>query len=328
MSAVPLNLACGDYDRVWPLASGRVRAEGIDLNVIPLQPEECFWRMMTNAEFDVAELSLASYTIARAHGDDRFVAIPVFLSRSFRHSTIYLREDSDITEAADLVGRRVGVPEYQMTASVWTRALLRHDFDVDTDSITWCTGGLEQAGRVERQPLTLPDRVRVEPVPGTLSRALLDGEIDALMAPRVPSVFRRPGGGVRRLWPDYAAREAEYYTRTGIFPIMHLVVIRSDVDRKYPWAAVSLAKAFGEAKRVALASVRDAPALRYTIPFLLDTLERQDAVFGEDPWPYGLAANRSTLDLFAGYLVEQGLLDKAPDMAELFAPGTRRESRI
>ena len=170
MSAVPLNLACGDYDRVWPLASGRVRAEGIDLNVIPLQPEECFWRMMTNAEFDVAELSLASYTIARAHGDDRFVAIPVFLSRSFRHSTIYLREDSDITEAADLVGRRVGVPEYQMTASVWTRALLRHDFDVDTDSITWCTGGLEQAGRVERQPLTLPDRVRVEPVPGTLSR--------------------------------------------------------------------------------------------------------------------------------------------------------------
>jgi 4,5-dihydroxyphthalate decarboxylase len=326
VSQLPLTLACGNYDRVWPLASGGVRAEGIDLNLITLEPEECFWRMITNAEFDVAEMSLASYTIARAGGDDRFVGVPVFLSRSFRHSTIYLREDSDITEPAQLAGRRVGVPEYQMTASVWTRALLRHDFDVDTDSITWCTGGLEQAGRTERQALTLPERVKVSPVSGTLSQALVDGEIDALMAPRVPSVFRR--GGVRRLWPDYAAREAEFYARTGIFPIMHLLVVRSDVDRAHPWVARSLYKAFSEAKRVALAGARDAPALRYTIPFLLDVLERQEEVFGPDPWPYGLEENRRTLEEFAGYLVEQGLLTEAPDVAGLFAPSTRQESRI
>jgi 4,5-dihydroxyphthalate decarboxylase len=323
-----MTLACGNYDRVWPLADRRVRPEGIELNLVTLEPEECFWRMINHAEFDAAEMSLASYTIAKAGGDDRFVGVPVFLSRSFRHSTIYLPEGSDIADAADLAGKRIGVPEYQMTASVWTRALLQHDFGVDPGGIVWCTGGLEQAGRTERQALRLPDRIRVEPVKGTLSEALLSGEIDALMAPRVPSVFRTPGAGVRRLWPDYAAREAEYFGRTGIFPIMHMLVIRSDVHRAHPWAARSLYKAFSEAKRIALTGLADAPALRYTMPFLLDAMERQHEVFGADPWPYGLAANRPTLDEFAGYLVEQGLVAEAPDMAELFAPSTRDESRI
>jgi 4,5-dihydroxyphthalate decarboxylase len=326
MALVPLTLACGNYDRVWPLADRRVRPEGIDLNLITLEPEECFWRMLNHAEFDAAEMSLASYTIAKACGDDRFVGVPVFLSRSFRHSSIYIREDSAITEPADLGGKRVGVPEYQMTASVWTRALLSHDFGVNTAGITWCTGGLEQAGRTERQPLRLPEWVQVKHLDGTLCQALLDGEIDALMAPRVPSVFRT--GGVRRLWPDYAAREAEYYARTGIFPIMHMVVVRSDVDSAHPWVARSLAKAFGEAKRVALAGAADAPALRYTMPFLLDALERQHEVFGEDPWPYGLAANLDTLETFGGYLVEQGLLAEKPGMKALFAPSTHQESRI
>jgi 4,5-dihydroxyphthalate decarboxylase len=168
-------LACGNYDRVWPLADGRVRPEGIDLNLITLEPDECFFRMITNAEFDAAEMSLSSYAIAKAGGDDRFVGVPVFLSRSFRHSSVYVREDSGITDAAGLASKRVGVPESQMTASVWTRALLHHDFGVDTDGITWCTGGLEHAGRTERQALQLPDRVRVEHVEGTLSQALVDG---------------------------------------------------------------------------------------------------------------------------------------------------------
>jgi 4,5-dihydroxyphthalate decarboxylase len=328
MARVSLTLACGNYDRVWPLADGRVRSEGIDLNLITLEPEECFFRMITNAEFDAAEMSLSSYAIAKAGGDDRFVGVPVFLSRSFRHSSIYVREDSGITEAAGLTGKRVGVPEYQMTASVWTRALLHHDFGVDTDGITWCTGGLEQAGRTERQALRLPDRVRIEHVEGTLSQALVDGGIDALMAPRVPSVFRSEGSVVRRLWPDFATREAEYFARTGIFPIMHMLVVRAEVHHAHPWIARSLYKAFSEAKRVALAGLADAPALRYTMPFLLETLERQHEVFGDDPWPYGLAANRKTLDAFAEYLVEQGLAAQVPDMAELFAPSTRVESRI
>jgi 4,5-dihydroxyphthalate decarboxylase len=283
--------------------------------------------MLTNAEFDASEMSLSSYAIAHARGDDRFVGVPVFLSRSFRHSTLYVRKDSDITEARDLAGKRVGVPEYQMTAAVWARALLRHDFDVDTSDIVWCTGGLEEPGRVERQSLQLPDRVRIEHVEDTLSQALLDGSIDALMAARVPSVFRN-GGEVRRLWPDYAAREVEYYTRTGIFPIMHMLVVRADVHRANPWVARSLYKAFSEAKRFAIDGAADKPALRYTIPFLLDALERQREVFGADPWPYGFAANQETLDTFGGYLAEQGLVAEPPDMAELFAPSMRGESRI
>jgi 4,5-dihydroxyphthalate decarboxylase len=327
MTRVPLTLACGDYDRTWPLADGRVRPEGIDLNLITLEPEECFWRMLGNAEFDAAEMSLSSYAIAHARGDDRFVGVPVFLSRSFRHSTLYVRQDSDITEAGDLAAKRIGVPEYQMTAAVWTRALLRHDFGVDTTDIVWCTGGLEEPGRVERQTLELPEWVRIEHVGNTLSQALLDGSIDALMAPRVPSVFRN-GDEVRRLWPDYAAREVEYYTRTGIFPIMHMLVVRADVDRAHPWVARGLYKAFTEAKRFAVSGVADKPALRYTIPFLLDALERQQEVFGDDPWPYGLDANRTALDTFAGYLAEQGLVSTPPDMTELFAAATRTDSRI
>jgi 4,5-dihydroxyphthalate decarboxylase len=328
MSRLDITLACGRYDRVWPLVDGRVRPEGVDLNVIPLEPEELFWRMINHAEFDVAEMSLASYAVAKAAGDTRFVGIPVFLSRSFRHSSLYVREDSPVTGPAGLAGLRIGVPEYQMTAAVWTRGLLRHDFGVDLPSITWRTGGLEQPGRVERQALTLPDWVRIDPVPGTLSQALLDGEIDALMAPRVPSVFRREGGGVRRLFPDYAEREAEYYRRTGIFPIMHMVVVRADVAQAHPWVVRSLYKAFAEAKTMALAGLADAPALRYTMPFLLDALERQQEVFGADPWPYGLTPNRAALEVFADYLLEQGLTPHRIDVNDLFAPSTLIESRV
>jgi 4,5-dihydroxyphthalate decarboxylase len=328
MTRLDITLACGRYDRVWPLADGRVRPEGVDLNVIALEPEELFFRMLNHAEFDVAEMSLSSYAVAVANGDARFAGIPVFLSRSFRHSSLYVREDSPVRAAADLAGLRIGVPEYQMTAAVWTRGLLQHDFGVDLADVTWRTGGLEQPGRAERQALTLPGRIRIDPVPGTLSQALLDGEIDALMAPRVPSAFRREGGGVRRVFPDYAERETEYYRRTGIFPIMHLVVVRADVLRAHPWVARSLFKAFTQAKSVALAGLADAPALRYTMPFLLDALERQQKIFGADPWPYGLTANRAALEVFADYLVEQGLTASRIEVTDLFAPSTLAESKI
>jgi 4,5-dihydroxyphthalate decarboxylase len=328
MTRPNITLACGRYDRVWPLVDGRVRPEGADLNVISLEPEELFFRMIKHAEFDAAEMSLASYVVAVAGGDTRFVGIPVFPSRSFRHNSLYVREDSPVREAADLAGLRIGVPEYQMTAAVWTRGLLQHDFGVDLDTITWRTGGLEQPGRGERQALTLPDRIRIDPVPGTLSQALVDGEIDALMAPRVPSVFRREGGGVRRVFPDYAERESEYYQRTGIFPIMHLVVVRADLAQAHPWLARSLYKAFEQAKSIALEGLADAPALRYSMPFLLDALERQQKIFGADPWPYGLTANRAALEVFAGYLAEQGLTADRVEVSDLFAPSTLVESKV
>lgn len=325
-----ITIACGNYDRVWPLLDGRVRAEGLDLRIINLQPEECFWRMLNYEEFDAAEMSLGSYWQTRAQGDERFIGIPVFLSRFFRHSMIYLPPASPIRSARDLEGKRIGVPEYQMTAAVWLRGILQHDFEVDLDEITWVTGGLEQPGRRERQPLRLSHPVRIEQIDdnSTLSAALAAGEIDALMSPRVPPVFRDESSGVRRLFPDYATHEVEFFRRTRIFPIMHLVVMRTQVYHDYPWVAESLNKAFNTAKDVALRGVPDAPALTYAIPGLLDVLERQRAVFGDDPWPYGYEHCRHELDTFAGYLHEQGLTGQKIDPKTLFAPNTVTESRI
>ncbi len=329
-AGLSLTLACGRYDRVGPLADGRVAVEGVDLNLVPLEPEECFWRMLRFEEFDAAEMSLSSYCMLRARGDERFVGIPAFLSRSFRHSSIYVREDSGIQGPKDLEGRRVGVPEYQMTASVWTRGMLADDHDVDLDSITWCTGGMEQPGRVERQKLVVPDRVRIEPIgpDSTLSGALLSGEIDALMAPRIPSAFRQGEGRVRRLFPDYAERELDYFRRTGNFPIMHLVVVRADVARANPWLPQSLYKALRQAKATAIEGIAEAPALRYTMPFLLDAWERQAEVFGPDPWPYGVDANRAQLETFSRYLTEQGIVERSTPVDELFAASTLIDSRI
>lgn len=336
MTRPTITFACGDYDRVWALRDGRVSVEGADLNMISLQPEECFWRMIRFGEFDVAEMSLSSYSILRSTGDDRFVGIPAFLSRSFRHESIYVRADAGIAEPGDLRGRRVGVPEYQMTASVWARGMLSDDYGVGSESITWCTGGLEQPGRVERQALKLSRPVRIEGIDigRTLSQALVAGEIDALMAPRVPSVFsvgtsrRGDRTGIRRLFADYAALEVEQFRRTGVFPIMHLVVLRSDVFQRYPWLAQSIFKALEAAKRLALQGLTEAPALRYTMPLLLDALERQREIFGTDPWPYGLEANRPTLETFSRYLVEQGLSEHALDVDALFAPSTLAGARI
>jgi 4,5-dihydroxyphthalate decarboxylase len=330
VGALRLSFACGRYDRVQPLVDGRVAVEGCDVNVIHLDPEELFWRMLRHEEFDAAEMSLGSFAMLLARGDDRFVGIPVFPSRSFRHSAIWVRDGGGIGVPGDLDGARIGVPEYQMTASVWVRGLLQHELGVDVPSVTWRTGGLDQPGRVERQPLRVPDWVKVEPIPAdrTLVEELLDGGIDALTAPRVPAEFRRPGTALRRLLPDWAERERASFTATGIFPIMHLVVLRSEVVERSPWLPASLTKALTEAKDVALAGLADAPALRHTMPFLLAALEEQAEVFGADPWPYGLEPNRRTLEVFLGYLREQGLLESDLAPEALFAPSSLDRSRI
>ena len=329
MNEVHLTLACGAYDRTAALADGRVRAEGVALNVLQLEPEEVFWRMMRHAEFDVSEMSLSSYAMAVSRGDDRFVGLPVFLSRSFRHSSLYVRSDSDLTDPSTLRGARIGVPEYQMTAAVWVRGLLADEYGLAATDATWVTGGLEQPGRAERQALELPGGITVERLSeGTLTQALLSGEVDALMAPRVPTAFRAPEPRLRRVFPDYAERELEYHRRTGLFPIMHLVVVRDDVAARHPWVAQSVTKAFTRAKDLAVAGIEDAPALRWSLPFLLDAVERSKAEFGDDPWPYGLEANRRTLEVFLRYMGEQGLLARALAPEELFAPTTHVESRV
>lgn len=339
-----LVLACGAYDRTAPLADGRVTAAGIDLDVLLMDPEETFFRMVRHSEFDVAEMSLGTYCMMRARGvatssrkasTDRFVGIPVFLSRSFRHNALYVRRDGPVGDPAALAGGRIGVPEYQMTAAVWIRGLMADDLGMDLAGLTWMTGGIEQPGREEREPLRLTDpSIAVERLTeGTLTEALVDGRIDAMMAPRAPSAFRNAPAGhdeapLVRLLPDWAARERAAWDATGIFPIMHLVVIRREVHEADPWIARNLQVAFEAAKDLATADLADAPALRVSLPGLLEAVEAQREVYGADPWPYGLAANDHVLRRFMDLMVAQGLMAEPLDPADLFAPSTLQTSRI
>lgn len=330
MSKLRLTLACGDYDRVAPLKEGRVQPEGIDLNFIPLEPEELFFRMARYQDFDAAEMSLASYIIHRAQGKKMYQAIPVFPSRMFRHSAIYVNAGAGIEKPQDLRGRRVGVPEYQMTAVVWVKGILSEFYDVPPTEVHWLTGGQEEPGRKERMPLSLPPEFRVEPIGNdrTLSEMLESGELDALIAARTPSPFLRGSCKVRRLFADPVREEQEYFRRTGIFPIMHTVVIRSDILESAPWVALSLYKAFERARRVALQGVAGAPALRYSLAWLQHYWAEEERLLGPDAWAYGLAKNRRVVETLSRYLLEQGLIEEIVPVDELFFPTTHEEAKI
>jgi 4,5-dihydroxyphthalate decarboxylase len=250
MSKIRLTLACDTYDRTDALADGTVEPEGIDLNYIHLPVEETFWRMCQYHEFDISEMSLSSYMINLSRNDD-FRAIPVFPSRAFRHDCIFINADSGIKEPQDLVGKRVGLPEYQITAAIFQRGLLQHEYEVQPTSIKWFQGGLLKPGREERTEIAYPKGISVQKLgpDQTLTRMLEDGEIDALLTARTPPNFSPDGNGpIRRLFPDFKKVEHDYYRKTAIFPIMHTVVLRKDVLDNYPWAAESVFKAFASRK--------------------------------------------------------------------------------
>jgi 4,5-dihydroxyphthalate decarboxylase len=316
-----LAFACGDYDRTRALYEGTIQPDGIELTYLRLPVEETFFRMMRHREFEVAELSLSSYVKSLDLDPRPFVALPVYPSRMFRHGGIFVNAASGIEKPQDLRGKVVGTPEWQLTAGVWIRGILADHHDVPVESVTYRTGGQEAPGRIEKAPVDLGGRVRVEPIPpdATLSQMLADGEIDALYSPRVPSSFR-PGGPVRRLFADPVAAEKEYYAATGIFPIMHVVVVRRDVYERHPWVAQSLAKALNLAKAEAMANLYDTSALRFTLPWLVPGVEEARSLLGEDYWSYGLAANEHTLATFLRYHHEQGLSRRRYAPAELFAP--------
>ena len=246
-----LTLSIWDYDRTRALADGTVRPEGIELNVLELPVEETFFRMARNREFDVAEMSMSSYTVSLHRDPQPFVAIPVFPSRFFRHSCIYVSAKSGIREPKDLIGRKIGTPEYQMTAPVWIRGILADDYGVKPDSVEYWTGGEEETRRDEKIKLDLPSKFKVRPIrpDQTLSAMIAAGEIDALHTARAPSTFHSMPGTVKRLFPDFVAVEREYYRRTKIFPIMHVLAIRREVYEKNRWIAMSLHKAFVKAQR-------------------------------------------------------------------------------
>jgi 4,5-dihydroxyphthalate decarboxylase len=325
---VRLTVACGPYAHTRALANGSVAVQGVDLTWLELGPEEIFWRMLRHEEFDASELSFSSYTILRSRGDRRFVALPLFPSRLFRHSAIFVREGSPLHRPEDLRGCRVGVPEYEMTAAVWVRGFLQDEHGVSPADVEWRTGGLEQPGREEKVRIT-PPGVRLQPVPPdqTLAGMLLRGELDALVTARAPTAFMQRRGLVRLL-PDYAQRERDYYQRTGVFPIMHTFVVRQEVLAERPWLATSLFQGFCASRDVWLATVRNGNSSLEGIPFITSAVEEAERLMGPDFWPYGLEPNRPSVETLLRYMSSQGLLERPLTAEELFAPSTLQGFRI
>lgn len=322
MGKLKLSVAVGDYDRMRPLVDGAVGIDAVDPQFMLLEPEEIFFRAFRQADFDITELSLSSYSVKTAAGTSPYVAVPVFPSRAFRHSSIYVRTDR-IRAPEDLRGKRVGVPEYQLTANVWVRLFLEGDHGVRPSDIRWVRGGYEQAGRIEKIALDLPADVRVESAPEgeTISGLLASGAIDAVIGPRAPSCFTAGHPQVGRLFADPQAAAADWYRRTGFFPIMHVLGIRRALCEAHPWLPYAVVKAFEASKRIALERLADTSATKVTLPFVEDQLEAARRLMGEDFWSYGLARNRDTLAAFLRQHRAEGLSARllAPD--ELFHPG-------
>ena len=327
---LPVTLACWDYDRTRALADGTIRPDGIALNYLSLPVEETFFRMARFREFDACEMSMSSYTATLHQDEPPFIAIPVFPSRFFRHSAIYVSAASGITEPGQLRGKRIGVPEYQMTAPVWIRGILSDEHGVPVDSVEYVCGGEEQPGRVDKLKIDLPPAIRVTPIgPGkTLSRMLADGEIDALHTARAPSTFYSEPDRVRRLFPDYAERERDYFRRTRIFPIMHVVALRRALWRDNPWMAQSLFKAFVASQQITYEGLRETAALKTMLPWQTAAVDEVRREMGDDWWPYGLQPNRHVLETFLRYHYEQGLSKRLLAPEALFAPQTLESFRI
>ena len=330
MVQVPITIACGDYDRTRAIKDGRVRVEGCDVTYIPLEPEEVFFRTFRYEEFDVSELSFSSYLRITDSGNSSYIGIPAFVSRVFRHSGIYIRTDRGIRTPADLKGKTIGVPEYQITAVVWMKGILQDEYGVRPTDIHWRQGGQEQPGRGERTALAPIPGLDLQSIPSdkTLSSMLEAGELDALFTARAPSCFVRGAPNVGRLFSDYRNVEKAYYKKTGMFPIMHLVGIRKSLVERHPWLATSLYKAFVEAKTYAMKEVREINALPVTLPWLEAEALETMALMGEDFWRYGVEENRKDIEALARYSHEQGLVKKRLAVEDLVARSTLEISKI
>lgn len=312
MPNLKLTLACGRYDRTQPLIDGRVQPEGVELNFIPLRPGETFYRMLNNSEFDCSEMSLSSYTILRSEGDTRFIAIPVFPSRVFRHSAVYLRADSKIAEPQDLKGKRIGVADYQMTAAVWVRGFLKHEFGVVPEDVNWVIG---RPVRTIKPPegLSVEFMKRDDSLEAMLER----GEIDALASVMIPKSL---GTKIRRLFANPREVERAYYRKTGIFPIMHTFVLKTKLYEENPWLAISFYRAFVRARDLAYRIMYDTDALTVGLPWVIDEVEESRKLFGPQIWEYSIEGSRPTLEALMTYLDEQRLTRRKMRIEELFVP--------
>ena len=320
MSDLPLKIAFWDYDRTRALIDGQVKPEGIDLDIQVLRPRVMFPRMLDHQEFDVCELSLASFSALNARGNCPFIGIPLPVSRFFRHSCIYVRADAGIQQAQDLKGKRVGTTQYGSTAATYIKGMLQDDFNVSASDMHWFMGGLTKPTQPPLIPLDLPPSIEIEFLPEgkTLEAMLLAGELDALFSIYLPSIFIEGSPKIKRLFLDFKSIEQDYYRRTGIFPIMHTIVIREDIHHSHPWVASSLFKAFCEAKQLATNKFYDTDALHLTLPWLIDHVEEAWRELGKDYWPYGLTPNRPAIDAVGRYVHEQGLAPRIVTADEMF----------
>jgi 4,5-dihydroxyphthalate decarboxylase len=321
MSDLRLTFACGPYDRTQALRDGTIRPEGIELTYITLQPAEIFWRMLQFREFDASEMSLSNYTTLVDGGAAPFIAIPVFPSRVFRHGYFFINTSKGITSPADLKGKRGGVPEYSMTAAVYMRGLMQHEFGVMPADVEWVQGRADRLGH------RLPSDVRLTQAPAgaELGDMLERGEIDFMMTANNPLSFRRGAPNVRRLFPNYREAEQDYYRRTKIYPIMHTVAIRREIYERDPWVALSLYKALCRAKDYSYRLLEDAGSPKASLAWLQPLLEEEQAIIGKDWYPYGIAQNRPSIEALLQYSHEQGLSKRHIKIEELFAPSTLRD---
>jgi 4,5-dihydroxyphthalate decarboxylase len=350
MPDIAISVASGEYDRIRAIRDGRVKVDGCAVTYQVVEPNQLFVRNLKNQEFDVSEMSFSTYVALRAQGRAHYTAIPVFLSRAFRHSAIFVRAGGGIESAGDLTGKRVGTPEYFTTMLVWLRGLLSDEYSIAPSDLRWRLGPLEQA--VRQLPGPSPDDLRksdgaatqqsdpgrqhaisggkakenveIEEIPAgkSLAGMLARGELDAVFSARPPSCFLQAGEGqtgVARLFPDYRASEQAYYRKTGIYPLMHAVGVRNSLLEQHPWIAGSLFKAFAMAKDIAVADFEKLSAFALTLPWIEAEYRATQAVLGKDIWPYGLEANRKAIDTLCRYLHEQGFTGRRMGIDGLFA---------
>jgi 4,5-dihydroxyphthalate decarboxylase len=324
LAKLKFTLACVPTDRTRPILDGRVQVEGCEIVPLNVEPEEIFRRALQEKSFDLTELSMGSQIVTTARGDAAYVGVPVFLSRVFRHSAIFVRTDRGINSAEDLAGRRIGLPEYQQTAGLWVRGILRDQYGVDTSKISWCIGGQEKAGVGERIAVALPPHVDVKPIGATdtLNALLAAGEIDAIISPRPPSCYVNKSAPVDRLFPNYREAEMDYFRQTRFFPIMHALTMRRDIADAHPWLPLALFDAFAKAKALSLAELPQNNVWRVTLPWLNSWFDECRALMGPNVWPYGFGENRDELAAMTRYAFEDGLAARNIDPAELFHPST------
>ncbi|MGF6756155.1 ABC transporter substrate-binding protein [Paraburkholderia sp. GAS42] len=318
-----LSLACQITDRTRALLDGKVAIEGCKINFVRGPAEELFQRAFRHAEFDISELSLGTHLLTTARDTSSYIGVPVFLSRSFRHSAIYVRTDRGIDSPQALKGCRIGVPDFQQTAGIWVRGMLGDEYGVGSRDVSWVVGGLEQAGREARVPYSLPDDIRIEPIGAdqTLSRLLDAGDIDAVIAPKSPSCFGR-NERVRRLFPDFRSDEEAWFGKTGLFPPMHMLGIRRTLVEQHPWLPVNVYAAFRKSRDLALAELAVTDTLRVMHPWITSEFERVKSVMGNDYWRYGVKENRADLDTLQRYARSDGLIHEEVPMERLFATST------